>query len=407
MMKKISVDIVIVGGGIAGLYTLNRARSKGYSALLLETQALGAGQTIRAQGIIHGGLKYALTGFLNPSANAIQKMPERWQSCLRGQGDVDLSAVKILSPDQLLMSTGSIGSEVTAFFASKAMKSRVQKLNTAQYPHILQNSNFKGHVWRLEEMVLDMHSLVENLSKPHAPFLLKINSEQDLDWQLEKSSPTKLQGLQIHGSDDTLELSAKRYFFTAGEGNAKLCQNLHNPTLMQCRPLQMVIVKLEQHSPLFAHCIDQAVNPRMTITSHIAKDGKMVWYLGGQLAEDGAHKTKEAQLAFAKQELNVLFPWLDLNNAIFESFFINRAEPKQADGKRPESIFMNTLGNISVAWPTKLAFAPLLADHFIDSLSEAGIEPEQQVAAKMSEVQAFCESWPKARVAAPVWDQLY
>ena len=56
------VDIAIIGGGIAGLWMLSRLRKRGYSALLIESEALGSGQTICSQGIIHGGVKYSLQG---------------------------------------------------------------------------------------------------------------------------------------------------------------------------------------------------------------------------------------------------------------------------------------------------------------------------------------------------------
>ena len=57
-------DVVIVGGGIAGLWILSALRAEGYQTILLEKDALGAGQTLASQGIIHGGTKYALTGKL-------------------------------------------------------------------------------------------------------------------------------------------------------------------------------------------------------------------------------------------------------------------------------------------------------------------------------------------------------
>jgi glycerol-3-phosphate dehydrogenase len=43
-------------------------RERGYGALLIESERLGAGQTICAQGIIHGGAKYACTGRVSRSA---------------------------------------------------------------------------------------------------------------------------------------------------------------------------------------------------------------------------------------------------------------------------------------------------------------------------------------------------
>ena len=71
---KLDVDAVIVGGGIAGLWTLARLRAEGFNAVLLEDEALGAGQTRYAQGIIHGGTKYALTGKLTASSEAVSNL---------------------------------------------------------------------------------------------------------------------------------------------------------------------------------------------------------------------------------------------------------------------------------------------------------------------------------------------
>src|SRR5215475_1202954 len=54
----VDIDVMIVGGGIAGLWTLAELVRHGHDAHLIEAQRLGEGQTIGAQGIIHGGLKY-------------------------------------------------------------------------------------------------------------------------------------------------------------------------------------------------------------------------------------------------------------------------------------------------------------------------------------------------------------
>ena len=57
-----SADVVIIGGGVAGLWTLDQLVREGHRAVLLESSRLGEGQTVAAQGIIHGGLKYSLSG---------------------------------------------------------------------------------------------------------------------------------------------------------------------------------------------------------------------------------------------------------------------------------------------------------------------------------------------------------
>ena len=88
---------MVIGGGIAGLWTLARLRQQGYNAVLLESEALGAGQTRFAQGIIHGGTKYALTGKLTASSEAVSEMPSIWRACLEGKGEIDLQQAELIS----------------------------------------------------------------------------------------------------------------------------------------------------------------------------------------------------------------------------------------------------------------------------------------------------------------------
>ena len=104
---NVQVDVAIFGGGVAGLWTLARLRKAGYNAVLFENGSLGAGQTRYAQGIIHGGTKYALTGKLTGSSEAIAEMPSFWRDCLMGKGELDLTTVKLMSEHQYMWSTAS------------------------------------------------------------------------------------------------------------------------------------------------------------------------------------------------------------------------------------------------------------------------------------------------------------
>ena len=84
-MKQAAADIVIFGGGIAGLWLLHRLRQSGFSAILFESGTLGGGQTYKAQGIIHGGMKYALQGKYTNEAHVLADMPAVWKACLEGR----------------------------------------------------------------------------------------------------------------------------------------------------------------------------------------------------------------------------------------------------------------------------------------------------------------------------------
>ena len=115
MKKTLNTDIVIIGGGIAGLWLLNRLRQKNYSVILLESEALGAGQTGLSQGIIHGGMKYALQGKITSATEAIADMPTVWKQCLAGTGEIDLTKVPILSKQQYLWSHGTLTGMLAGF----------------------------------------------------------------------------------------------------------------------------------------------------------------------------------------------------------------------------------------------------------------------------------------------------
>src|SRR3990167_179462 len=189
MNKTASTDIVIFGGGIAGLWLLNRLRAVGYSALLLESGALGGGQTVKSQGIIHGGMKYALTGTLTSEAVEMADMPDIWRACLEGRGELDLSAVPVLSTHQYLWSPQKFASRLTGFLAGAALASKVESVDKKDYPVIFQNPAFKGEVYALNEMVIDVPVLIRELAKANQDAVYQIEplNDQELKFDAQGS----------------------------------------------------------------------------------------------------------------------------------------------------------------------------------------------------------------------------
>ena len=165
MAKAAQVDITVFGAGIAGLWITASLVQQGYSVALLESKATGGIQTIASQGIIHGGTKYALRGSLSESARAIGEMPLIWRACLAGEGMIDLTQVRVLSDHQHLWSTTSLASQLTGFFASKMMSSRMFPLDARSHPTPFNTSAFKGKLYQLNEPVLDIPSLIQVLTE--------------------------------------------------------------------------------------------------------------------------------------------------------------------------------------------------------------------------------------------------
>ncbi|MEE4373908.1 FAD-dependent oxidoreductase [Pseudomonas alliivorans] len=389
MPSVISTDVLIVGAGIAGLWLNARLRRQGFSTVLVESASLGGGQSLKSQGIIHGGAKYALHGALSGASEAIADMPRRWREALDGKGELDLSGVRLLSDAHYLWSPGTIAGNLTSFFASKAVRGRVDQVKGEQLPPALQHPKFKGKVYRLAELVVDVPSLINRLAELAGDSLL---SGQQIEPLYEGD---ELIGLRVDGR----EIHAQRIVLSAGGGNADLLKavGISQPQ-MQRRPLHMVLVKGPTLKPLYAHCLGGGTKPRITVTTHPAADGQWVWYLGGDLAEaDGVAREPEAQIAVARKELEALLPWVDLSQAQWATLRVDRAEPAQSGLVRPDNAFLDSQQRLMVGWPTKLALAPDFADRVLSVLSREGIHPTPQPALL---------NVPKPPIAVPVWDQL-
>ncbi|MCW8931923.1 MAG: FAD-dependent oxidoreductase [Gammaproteobacteria bacterium] len=367
-----AIDIVIIGGGIAGLWTLARLRQTGYQAILLEADHLGCIQSCASQGIIHGGTKYALTGKLTHSAQSIQKMPQRWKACLEGKGEVNLQQAKKLSKHQYLWSNKSLASKITGFFASKVMTSRMQHLQKGSYVAPFNQTDFSGELYQLDEPVLDIQSVIETIREQFSDFIF----QGDVKELISVSDEQKSYQYQITFSDQKEMLFAKNLILTAGAGNENLLRSLNfNQPKMQRRPLLMPMLKAKESilPKMYAHCLGVSSLPRMTITAHQLPDNQTVWYLGGEIAEKGVGRSIEHQIQAAKKELQNLMPWMDFSQCQWAALAVDRAEPEMSDGGRPVEPAVFSQNQVITAWPVKLAMAPIMVDKIIDELEVLGV----------------------------------
>ena len=358
------IDVAIIGGGIAGLWVLNLLRDQGYSCTLFEKSNLGQGQSLSSQGMIHGGIKYTLAGATNQSSETIATMPARWLECLNGTGTLDLRDVRILSDSYYLFSDSRLSSKVTAFFGSKAIKGRVTALPENLLPKVFQHENFRGAVYQLQDVVLDTHSLLQELSRNHQSDIHNQQPELVVD-------SGQLKSLRLN--DGSL-IRADTYVFAAGQGNEALLEATGLPVKMQTRPLHQVIVEGPNLPEIYAHAVSlrSIDKPRITFTTHKLKSGHRIWYLGGQLAESGVARSEDDQIAFAKAELRSIFSWLDFDQCHFSALRIDRAEAGTVHKLRPDSPFVERHGNVIACWPTKLTLTPMMGDMVLSQLGEPG-----------------------------------
>lgn len=367
------LDAVVLGGGVAGLWTLHALRHHGYDAMLLASPSLGAGQTIASQGIIHGGVKYALTGSASRASRLIAPMPGRWASCLRGEAHdgPDLRSARILAEGQCLWTTRGVGSRLSALAASKAIRTDVRRLPDSERPRALApDAGAAGiDVYDVAEPVLDPRSLVQALADASPGAVRTIHEVGDVALSAEPG------GVAVRIAGVSRPIRARIAALCAGAGNEALLASVSagaaTTPRMQRRPLHMVMLRAAPTDlpPLYAHCVGVGPRPRVTVTTQADAHGRTVWYVGGEIAESGVTRDRESQIAAARAELADVLPWLAragaFDRADWATLRIDRAEALTPGGVRPDEPMVLAAGPVIAVWPTKLAFAPAAASEVI------------------------------------------
>ena len=393
-----TLDVVVFGGGIAGLWTLHGLADLGYAAALFEAEALGSGQSVQAQGIIHGGGKYALRRVHDiASVRAIRDMPERWRRHLRGELRPDLTAARLLSPScDLWIPRGGWSRRLAAlgFFPlvrrAGMLASAPQTVAPAKWPQALRGSALR--VERLAEPVLDTRSVLAALAAPLRSRLFAY--ERSTLEVLDQNDHFTLR-LRTRDGSQSQTIRSRAVLLCAGNGNRELLECFAAPAPMQQRPLRMLLLRGELPE-LFAHCVDGG-RTRLTITSMRDLAGRMVWQVGGEIAERHAERSEAELFDAARRELRSTLPGLELSGLVAASYVAVRAEAADPRGRRPSGVQVQELRpRLLAAWPTKFALAPLLAAELCARLlSQLG---------KPTGPPAAWPAWPSPELARPPWE---
>ncbi len=358
--------------------------------MVLEAKALGGGQTLASQGILHGGVKYGIDGAKREIAHQLRDLPPRWLACLGGQGELDLKSVRVLAREQLLWSRDRILGGFASAMARKAMQGVVEEVPKNHWPEVIRSSPPTGSLYAVQEVVLDILSVVTALSKPLHGKLIAGDIHQFIP---RESGLAALEVALANGAQ--IRLEAEAFVFTAGTGNERAAEALgFGSTATQRRPLRMVMAR-GMNFPFYGHCVTASPKPRATITSH-PSDDSWVWYLGGEIAEKGAALNPSETIERTAKEMRAIFPSVGWHTVEWACHAVDRAEPRDSDGRLPPEPYVMARGNTLVAWPAKLVYAPLLATRILASPSLMNISSKTLPPSDFSKL-------PQASPGCPPW----
>ncbi len=371
----------------------------GYKCLLIDQHSWGGRQTLAAQGIVHGGIKYSFNGIWNPEARAIQDMPRRWeQALINGAGELPLKGVKSLSPHQYICFPSS--NKIVSFLASSIMQSKVTALKAQEYPDSFKQGGMDARVYQLNERIIDMESLVQVLNKIGTGAMIKgkvdfhsiINREDGVEVKVNQQTIRAQLIISTAGAGNKELTSGKEDMPTtqpakgdsigkAGkESKADKKDKLDKPIKQQLRGLNMLMLRGANLPPIYAHFCDRSSLPLLTITTHEDEKypGETIWYVGGALAENNLDDDAQQLVQKFIKQLAEFMPQLSIKEQEIHAakFRIDRAEPQNESKMKPVAPDITLIKRALICYPIKMTFAPLVGDRVVKQLQQIGITPQ-------------------------------
>jgi len=353
------VDSLVFGGGASGLWIANRLSAYGQHVCVVESGALGSGQTVSSQGIIHSGIKYLNDKNASALISELSGMPEVWRSCIGGGHPISLRSVSVLSNAVSIWSDEPIDERAAMVAEGIEPKLRYRlDPNTRVAPDLLS--------YRVPELVIDTRSLISTLSTTGRFPIFTYDPECIESHRGQGHTDIRLR----LRSGKSLSISARNLIIAAGAGTAELVLKLTGLSgLCVERPLRIVAVsgKLPK---LFGHLFRNR-RLALTVTSLPGRSPHTRWLLGGEIAECGASglswPERQEEISRLLQEV---WPAFGSDDVEWSDYEVSRHEPLGRDGSRISGPTVEIFDNVMVTWPFKLALVPKLAGMVLARFAE-------------------------------------
>ncbi|HEX9943131.1 MAG TPA: FAD-dependent oxidoreductase [Thermoanaerobaculia bacterium] len=368
---SISLDVLVLGGGVQGLWILNDLLQEGYHSLLLETGELGGDQTCHSHAYIHHGHVFGTHGL----AKSVKEVHQIWTEWLTHH---------------------PIHQNMDSYFGFANPAEADKREHLWNDPlHMLPFSSSDlplplagGHILKALKMTgvcLDAEELVKALVTGTPDHISKIKSITDI-----ASAGGRISWVTANVDNNTyLRLQPRALILAAGRGNTGLHQMICGKSADDCceiRTLHMLVVRAKNKilDPLagFFHPSKLFIVPRQ-----VGED--IVW-----LVSDTRHNPDRDNW------VQTLFPLLvelapryfrDPTDLLFGIYEAVKCDGRGAgDLPAGEQLVQFGFQNLWAVWPTKLTLAPR-ASRSLRSLLRTTIGPP-------TNSPSFPPGWTHARV---------
>lgn len=386
LINRIEVDVVVIGGGIQGLWLLGNLIEAGYNAILLERMQPGFGQTGHSHVFLHQGHMYAGMPREDPNdsldrINYVQQANSLWQRELQS------GRLRGLQPIGSTFYMAFRDAENGEKFQNLCMRGSLtcDPLDTQDIPADFGpvERAYKANGTCLDSNRLLNHLLQSDNLTDRVALCEIVSVESD------SSGRFRLQGKRDKRKRDpknSLEIDASAVILSAGSGNEHM-QGLFgldaatNGSRQQTVKTFMLIVR-ELNKSLLPFTGMHPDFDGLFLVSRRDGEGRTVWLIGDKqrelVAVPGEITAFDPVSWFKNTRLTIekLFPSLMSNPDDYEwgIYEASKAEPwtekGTGAGRFPGSYHFKRASGLPVwlVWPTLLTFAPLAAQFIVQDL---------------------------------------
>ena len=377
-LHQVEVDVVVIGGGVAGCWVTKELSHAGYATALVSLEGLGGGQTAHSHVYLHRGHLYReearneLSGggsTLTTDLRLASRLWDEWLAGLVGGGH-HLDAAP--STGLFGFRSGRDAQDVEAAVWSP-LGLRSQPVGP---PPVLSGSALTAFR-RVDARCLDAEALIRALAPRSEAFTVDAAAVTPV------IDGTRIEAVRVRTASGELSVRGRATVLAAGAGNRQLLNGFPPGAVpvMRDRPSFMLVVVddsgpfLEPLSGVFVLNGDDS----LFLVSR-QEGARTAWLLSDACTETD-HRD---WLAYVLAELREVFPhvWQGREHLQWGWYDAPKAEVSldEAFQRQVHShVALHVGDNVVGVWPTKLTLAPLAALDVLEMVDDLLGSPTQQL----------------------------
>lgn len=394
---RAQADIVVIGGGVAGLWVAQRARALGYSVVILQQGPLGDGQSAHSHVYLHLGHIYRNSSEHDTVAD-LKRAAQLWDAWL-ADNPPDLEGLAEPHEQSLFgFASAADAREVANYWDDVVDLPHVP----AELPDVLAG----GCVVELRAAAvrcLNARWMTEALARPLDGAIVPIRQVSECrQWG---SAVTAV----LADGTRPVEIECEAAVLCAGAGNEGLLAHFPHAAsvdLRNRRSWMLVVRGQADELPPFSGILALGDDSLFIVSRCLPASGETVW-----LVSDACDERLDTA-GWVRQVLDQILRAFPSLKPHIETFDWGVYPAPKAEVKPPgtgarvvtSSYIHPVLDNVWALWPMKLTLAPLAAERMCALIGAAGIAPRHpQPQFDLPAIEIAAETWETIDLAA--WSQ--